>query len=293
MANHQPAVGEVVGFMVSAGDARDNDGTNLMERSNLVLVPLPADTGAEYSCVPGASTTGTTGTTGATTGTTGGTTGGGTTTGGGDCCQGACQAPAQFCDPELCQCAAQGSFDLHRAQVYDSPPDIANWAVTTSITSLSISGSGAFAPTFDTQGSTCDYQGGAQACDGSNAQPVDPNRWPDVCIPGWNGGNLQFTLWSVEYINGAWATSGPVEFWCGLAGSGGAPSSFATDWYYDSRWGPLMNYQPRVGEWVGFFVSAGNARNITSDDTSQSLVFERSNVVFVPFPSDSGVSFTF
>jgi hypothetical protein len=299
MADRQPAVGELVGFMVSAGDARDNGGTNVQERSNIVVVPFPADTGVEYTCVAGQTGTvtgGTTGTSGSgtntgtgTSGSTGGTTGGTYV----DCCNNACAPSTQFCDPEVCQCAAQGSFDLHRAQVYDSPADIANWAQTTTITSLNIDASNAFQPAFDKQGSTCDYNNGAQACDGSGNTPVDESRWPDVCIPGWNGGNLQFTLWSVEYINGAWATAGPVEFWCGLAGSGGAPSGFAADWYYDSRWGPLMGHQPAVGEWVGFFVSAGNARNITGDDASQSTVFERSNVVFVPFPSDSGGSYTF
>ncbi len=299
MANRQPAVGELVGFMVSAGDARDSDGTNVQERSNLVVVPFPDDTGIDYSCIAGQVGTATGGTSGgsstpsasSTTGSS--SSGGGSTTGGGDCCSGACQPPAQFCDPQMCACAAQGSFDLHRAQVYDSPPDVASWAATTTISAMSISGNGGFSVTFDKQGTTCAYVGGVQACNGSGAAPVDTNRWPDVCIPGWNGGNLQYTLWSVEYIGGAWATSGPIEYWCGLPSSGGAPSGFAADWYYDTRWGPLAHYQPAVGEWVGFFVAAGNTRNITGDDPSQSPVQERSNVVFVPFPDDTGLSFTF
>ena len=44
----------------------------------------------------------------------------------------------------------------------------------------------------------------------------------------------------------------------------------------------------RVGEQVGFFITAGDAR--ARDVT---IVRERSNVVMVPFPSDAGAVFTF
>lgn len=49
LANRQPAVGEQVGFMISAGDARNNGGTLIQERSNIVLVPFPDDTGATFN----------------------------------------------------------------------------------------------------------------------------------------------------------------------------------------------------------------------------------------------------
>jgi hypothetical protein len=39
-----------------------------------------------------------------------------------------------------------------------------------------------------------------------------------------------------------------------------------------------------VGEPVGFFVSAGNARNDTTPGATS--VLERSNVVIVPYPAD-------
>lgn len=41
MAGHQPAPGELVGFMVTAGDARNNGTRSVEERSDLVLMPFP------------------------------------------------------------------------------------------------------------------------------------------------------------------------------------------------------------------------------------------------------------
>ena len=46
------------------------------------------------------------------------------------------------------------------------------------------------------------------------------------------------------------------------------------------------NHNAFHGEKVAFFVTAGNARNIT--DHSGSKVFERSNVVIVSFPTAAG-----
>lgn len=41
MTGHQPVPGEMVGFMVSAGDARNNGVQSVQERSNIVLMPFP------------------------------------------------------------------------------------------------------------------------------------------------------------------------------------------------------------------------------------------------------------
>jgi hypothetical protein len=49
MAGHQPAVGEQVGFLVTAGDARNNGPTVLKERSNVVVVPFPSAGGASLT----------------------------------------------------------------------------------------------------------------------------------------------------------------------------------------------------------------------------------------------------
>jgi hypothetical protein len=47
MTGHQPAPGELVGFMVTAGDARNNGTVSVQERSDLVMMPFPAG-GAVY-----------------------------------------------------------------------------------------------------------------------------------------------------------------------------------------------------------------------------------------------------
>lgn len=48
LASHQPAVGEQVGFFVTAGDQRAKDVRRVTERSNIVVVPFPSDRGAYY-----------------------------------------------------------------------------------------------------------------------------------------------------------------------------------------------------------------------------------------------------
>jgi hypothetical protein len=49
LAHHQPAVGEQVGFFVTAGDQRAKDVRSVAERSNIVIVPFPSDGGAHYT----------------------------------------------------------------------------------------------------------------------------------------------------------------------------------------------------------------------------------------------------
>jgi hypothetical protein len=49
LASHQPAVGELVGFFVTAGDQRAKDVRSVRERSNIVAVQFPSDGGAHYS----------------------------------------------------------------------------------------------------------------------------------------------------------------------------------------------------------------------------------------------------
>ena len=61
-------------------------------------------------------------------------------------------------------------------------------------------------------------------------------------------------------------------------------STGGTGHYDPVRWGPMAGYQPANGERVGFFVSAGDARN-----NGHVVVKERSNVVMVPFPMNGAV----
>jgi hypothetical protein len=48
LSQHQPAVGELVGFFVTAGDQRAKDVRKVTERSNVVIVRFPGDGGAYY-----------------------------------------------------------------------------------------------------------------------------------------------------------------------------------------------------------------------------------------------------
>lgn len=157
---------------------------------------------------------------------------------------------------------------LRGATIYGgSAADVANWPATATITGMDFNGNGVHVEFTKKDG---------------------PGRWPDVVPPGWEG-PLQYTMWMVVNINGQWVTSGGVEFWYGLDRSGGPPSMFARNWYYNPAiWGPLATHQPAVGEQVGFFVTAGDER--VKDVT---LVRERSNVVVIPFPSDGGAAFRF
>lgn len=45
MTGHQPVPGELVGFMVSSGDARNNGNVSVSERSNVVTIPFPSSGG--------------------------------------------------------------------------------------------------------------------------------------------------------------------------------------------------------------------------------------------------------
>jgi hypothetical protein len=158
-------------------------------------------------------------------------------------------------------------IDMHSVIVRGPAGDVANWPVTTTIRVL-------------------DFNSGGVSVDFSKKN--GPGRWPDVIPPGWDGG-IEYTMWMVVNINGQWYTAGGVEFWNGLDRSGGPPSQFAHNWYYNAQvWGPLDSHQPVPGEQVGFFVTAGDQR---AKDVR--AVTERSNVVLVPFPSDSGAYYPF
>ncbi len=177
--------------------------------------------------------------------------------------------------PGMAACPGDpNNFDLHLATLYSNPPDLADWPVTTTITEVDFG---------DNVHLAFSKQDGA-------------DRWPDVTPPGWDG-PLQYTLGMVECIDGQWYASAVVEFWYGLDASGGnigLDNQVAMNWYYDAgRWGALAGRQPATGETIGIFVAAGNLRNISTDDTAQSPVMERSNVVMVPMPDASGAMHAF
>ncbi len=165
---------------------------------------------------------------------------------------------------------AKDDINMSSATIWNSPFDLASWPATSPITQLDM-GSNGIHVAFDKK-------------DG-------PGRWPDVYPPGWDE-PLQYTLGMCLNISGKWHCSAPIQFWNGLYASGGPPSRYAAEWFYDSfRWGPMSNHQPSVGEMIGIFVCGGNCRNNTSG--SNSTVKERTNVVLVPMPSNAGARYSF
>jgi hypothetical protein len=89
-------------------------------------------------------------------------------------------------------------------------------------------------------------------------------------------------------IGGRWHTCGTIEYWFGLAASGGdvtRNNQIAANWTYQC--GPMAR-QPAPGEQVGFFVTAGDQRL-----KDVAATHERSNTIIVPFPSSAGQTFTF
>jgi len=153
------------------------------------------------------------------------------------------------------------AIDMQSISIVGSP-DVRSWPPTATIHVLD----------FNSSGVSIDF-----------TKKTGAGRWPDVVPPGWTGG-LQYTVWMVVNHGGRWYSAGGVEFWYGLGRSGGPPSQFANNWYYNAQvWAPLTYHQPAVGEQVGFFVTAGDQR---AKDVH--AVAERSNIVVIPFPSDAG-----
>ena len=165
---------------------------------------------------------------------------------------------------------ATDAIDLNQTTLLNSPRDFASWPITTAITSLDINGNGIRVQFSKKSGA---------------------GRWPDITPPGWDG-PLQYTLGMALNINGRWYASTVVEYWYGLDRSGGQPSQYAMNWFYDPwRWAPMTGHQPAVGEIIGFFVCQGDCRNNLNGTLSP--LRERSNVVLVPMPSDSGAVYNF
>ena len=161
---------------------------------------------------------------------------------------------------------ANDAFSLAGATVYASPAGVASWPATATITSIS----------FRSDGVAVEF-----------TKKNGAGRWPDVIPPGWDG-PIQYTLWIAMNIGGRWHTCGTIEYWNGLAASGGdvtRNNQIAANWTYQC--GPMAR-QPAPGEQVGFFVTAGDQRL-----KDVAATHERSNTIIVPFPGSAGQTFTF
>ncbi len=170
--------------------------------------------------------------------------------------------------PPTTPSATNAEQALASARIWNSPADIASWPQTTRIEKIVM-------------------------------RPNDPNAglefffstrhsWPNYTPPGWQG-PLNYTVWAC-IKKAQWHCSGVIQFWSARVATG-APilSHFSTDWVYDTRWGEMAFYRPRVGEEMVFFVSAGDARG-NGGVTSRR---ERSNAVVLKLPAGDNGTFTF
>jgi hypothetical protein len=160
-------------------------------------------------------------------------------------------------------------IDLHTVECIASPP-VADWPITVAITGVDMDLHGGLTLSFD--------------------RPL-PESWKFPFNPENSADNVQFTVGAV--VQDRYAASF-VQMWQGRTmGDRSLPPILAgyQDWWGDPRhlWGPMSDYVPRVGDRVGFFVSAGNGR-LTTAVTS---VAERSNVVVVTLPPFDLGSFRF
>ena len=174
--------------------------------------------------------------------------------------------------------AQRDAVDISTAIVWNSPQDVASWPITSRLASMTETPESGpdpgFVLNFDAR-----------------------QRWPNYTPPGWDG-PLQYTIWAGVKINGVWNISGFIQMWRERVATG-APilefgpgcvvNNFACNWAYDGRWGALAGYQPRAGEEMIFFATAGNARGV---GTVTSLR-ERTNVVKIALPANDSGSWTF
>jgi hypothetical protein len=161
--------------------------------------------------------------------------------------------------------AANDGINMGQATILNSPFDLANWPVTTSITSLDLA----------TDGVHVEF-----------SKQSGPGKWAE------GGFGIQYTLGMCLNINNHWYCSAVVQFWTGLPAAGGPPAEYAQNWFYDAiRWAPMTGHQPAPGETIGFFACSGDCRNNPKGDASP--VKERTNIVLVPMPGNGGASYRF
>lgn len=154
------------------------------------------------------------------------------------------------------------AIDIGAVNIHNSH-DVKGWPISATITKLEFRSTGVHVEHTKNQG---------------------PGSWPNFRPAGWDG-DLQYTLWIFLQIAGAWHGSGCIQFWQSCDQNGGPPEEFAKNWYYAAdRWAPMTGHQPTPGERVCFMVSAGDARN-----SGALSVFERSNIVEMPFPTSGTV----
>lgn len=166
------------------------------------------------------------------------------------------------------------AIDLRSVTIHSSPQDIADWPVTVQIVGLTDDPAHGLALRFD------------------HEPPVSWKWFPNPTSTD----NYQFTVWAIVNVPSfGRQAAGLVQFWQGRPFDGSLPplqSGYRFWWGVEHGGvdlGVMVNYVPQVDDWIGFFVSAGNARgegNVTS-------VRERSNVVQIKVPLGDTCSYVF
>ncbi|MBL8935159.1 MAG: hypothetical protein JNM69_11450 [Archangium sp.] len=153
------------------------------------------------------------------------------------------------------------SFDLSTVIIQGAPigaPDVRSFAVTSTITDFG------FRP---------------------DTMFIDHTRrgqWPPVVIAP-DGTTQEATVWIFFRIGGVWYGTGgerlrPNQTQKQLT----KVSDIGPGWLYDpNRWGPMTNYVPAVGDYVGVMVVAGSTRS-----DANSPVQERTKVSLFQWPAD-------
>lgn len=156
---------------------------------------------------------------------------------------------------------AQDAVPIQSVQVVNAP-DIRSWPATATITHISVT----------PDNTRIDF-----------TKRDGPSRWPDIRPTGWTG-DMEYTVWLFLQVNGQWVGSGFIQMWNGRDGVGDAPSDYAKNWYYGTRWSPMQTHGViSPTEQIGILVTSGNER----DSGGPFGVQERSNLVLIP-GADSG-----
>jgi hypothetical protein len=155
-----------------------------------------------------------------------------------------------------------GNFNFANVTFVGGSPNVSGWAQTSQITVLGFDpANGIF-----------------------HIEHTKQGQWPPV---PFGDVTQESTVWAFFRINGQWYTSGGERLRPGQTDKGlGNPSQMGPGWYYGGQWAPMTNYIPPVGDPVGFMVTAGDDRV-----GNNSIVQERTNVVFISMPPDNVRSF--
>lgn len=147
-------------------------------------------------------------------------------------------------------------FSWQSLNIIGGSPDVRAWPETAAITALKFSATGL----------------------GVDFTKLD--TWPDVTPPGWDG-PIEYTIWVAEQIGGQWYATGALELWRSDLENGGNPfdaDQIRKNWVFQAS--PMNAHTVVPGETIGIFVTSGGQRG---GDVHQ--ITERSNIVFVSFPS--------